>query len=105
MNTFSAHFLDRFTPEVLFLLGVALMLACIEIGFRLGLRGLANSAKAQHSQVRAIMGAALGLTAFMLAFTFATAQSHYEVRVQKMLEEVSLANDAFKLDARGEVSS
>ena len=95
MNSLSAHFLDRFTPEVLFLLGVGLMMLCIEVGFRLGLRGLHKSAKAQHSQVRAIMGAALGLTAFMLAFTFATAQSHYEVRVQKMLEEVSLVNDAF----------
>ncbi len=31
----------------------------------------------------------------MLAFTFAMAQSHYEVRVQGMLEEVRLMNDAF----------
>lgn len=95
MSSLHAHFLDRFSPEVMFLLGVGLMLLCIEVGFRLGQRGLSNSAKAQHSQVRAIMGAALGLTAFMLAFTFAMAQSHFEVRVQKMLEEVSLANDAF----------
>lgn len=95
MNDLQAHYLDRFTPEVLFLFSVALMLLCIEIGFRIGNRGLHKAAKAQHSQVRAIMGAALGLTAFMLAFTFATAQSHFEIRVQGMLEEVALANDAF----------
>ncbi|MEM1411861.1 MAG: hypothetical protein AAGH19_05825 [Pseudomonadota bacterium] len=95
MNDLQAHYLDRFTPEVLFLFSVALMLLCIEIGFRIGTRGLHKAAKAQHSQVRAIMGAALGLTAFMLAFTFATAQSHFEIRVQGMLEEVALANDAF----------
>lgn len=89
------HFLDRFSPEMLFLLSIALMVLCIEIGFRVGNRGANRSAKAQHSQVRAIMGAALGLTAFMLAFTFATAQSHFEVRVQGMLEETRLANDAF----------
>ena len=54
------------------------MLLCIEIGYRISTRRGANHAKTQHSQVRAIMGASLGLTAFMLAFTFATAQSHYE---------------------------
>ena len=90
-----AHFLDRFSPEVLFLLSVGLLVLVMEIGFRLGRRGADQSAKAQHSQVRAIMGAALGLTAFMLAFTFAMAQSHFEVRVQGMLEETRLANDAF----------
>ncbi len=95
MNSITAHFLDRFSPEMLFLLSVGLMVLFMEIGFRVGKRNLHNSAKAQHSQVRAIMGAGLGLTAFMLAFTFAMAQSHYEVRVQGMLEEVRLMNDAF----------
>ena len=95
MNSITAHFLDRFSSETLFMLSVGLMLLFIEIGFRLGKFNLHNSAKAQHSQVRAIMGAGLGLTAFMLAFTFAMAQSHYEVRVQGMLEEVRLMNDAF----------
>jgi hypothetical protein len=95
MNALHAHMLDRFSPEVLFLLSVGLMVLFIEIGFRLGTRSLSNAVKAQHSQVRAIMGAGLGLTAFMLAFTFATAQSHFETRVQGMLEEVRLANDAF----------
>jgi len=71
------------------------MLLCIEVGFRIGGRPQALQAKAQQSQVRAIMGAALGLTAFMLAFTFAMAQSHYEARIQAMLEETRFANDAF----------
>jgi hypothetical protein len=95
VNLTEVHFLDRFSPEMLFLLSVGLLVLVMEIGFRLGRRGADRSAKAQHSQVRAIMGAALGLTAFMLAFTFAMAQSHFEVRVQGMLEETRLANDAF----------
>ena len=41
------------------------------------------------------MGAALGLTAFMLAFTFAVAQSHYEMRMQGMVEEARIARHAF----------
>ena len=90
-----AHMLDRFSPEVLFTLIIVLMVFFIEIGFRIGGRPQVVLAKAQHSQVRAIMGAALGLTAFMLAFTFATAQSHYEARVGAMLEEARMANDAF----------
>ncbi len=92
-----AHFLDRFGVVTLFVLTVIMMVAFIEAGFRVGSRPGANHAKAQHSQVRAVMGAALGLTAFMLAFTFATAQTHYETRIQTMVEESRLANDAFLL--------
>jgi hypothetical protein len=91
----ATHMLDRLSPEVLLTLTIVLMMLFIEIGFRIGGRPQVVHAKAQHSQVRAIMGAALGLTAFMLAFTFATAQSHYETRVGAMLEEARMANDAF----------
>ncbi len=99
MDPLNLHFLDQFSPATLFVVNVLGMLLFIEIGYRISTRRGANHAKAQHSQVRAIMGASLGLTAFMLAFTFATAQSHYEQRVQLMLEETRLANDAF-LDAQ-----
>jgi len=98
MGTFETHFLDQFSPLTLLIVNVVGMVAFIELGYRIGRRPGANHAKAQHSQVRAIMGAALGLTAFLLAFTFATAQSHYEQRVQLMLEETRLANNIF-LDA------
>jgi hypothetical protein len=90
-----SHVLDQLPLEALFVLIILLMVFSIEIGFRIGRRPQIVPAKAQHSQVRAIMGAALGLTAFMLAFTFATAQSHYETRVQAMLMETRMANDAF----------
>ena len=41
------------------------------------------------------MGAGLGLLAFMLAFTFSTAQSHFEVRVLSLAEEARIARNAF----------
>ena len=41
------------------------------------------------------MGAGLGLLAFMLAFTFSTAQSHFEARVQNLAEEARIARNAF----------
>jgi hypothetical protein len=90
-----AHLLDQLSPQALLVLTFILMVLFIEVGFRIGRRPQTVQAKAQHSQVRAVMGAALGLTAFMLAFTFAMAQSHYETRVQAMLEETRMANDAF----------
>lgn len=90
-----AHFFDL-VPIWLSLIGTILvMVLFIEYGFRLGKHAQATSKKAQTSQVRAIMGAALGLLAFMLAFTFATAQSHFEARVQNLAEEARIARNAF----------
>ena len=74
---------------------ILLMTMFIEFGFRLGKRAQINAKKAQTSQVRAIMGAGLGLLAFMLAFTFSTAQTHFEARVQNLAEEARIARNAF----------
>jgi len=76
-----AHFFDQISIWTLFVGTIIFMVLFIEIGFRMGKRAQANARKAQTSQVRAIMGAGLGLLAFMLAFTFSTAQSHFETRV------------------------
>ncbi len=90
-----AHFLDLIPIWLLFAATILLMFFFIEVGFRLGQRALPAAKKAQTSQVRAIMGAGLGLLAFMLAFTFSTAQSHFEVRVQSVAEEARIARNAF----------
>jgi hypothetical protein len=90
-----SHFLDL-VPIWLMLIGTILMLVFfIEYGFRLGRKAQTTSRKAQTSQVRAIMGAGLGLLAFMLAFTFSTAQSHFEARVQTLVEEARIVRNAF----------
>jgi hypothetical protein len=90
-----AHFFDL-VPIWLLLIGTILvMVLFIELGFRLGKNAQATAKKAQTSQVRAIMGAGLGLLAFMLAFTFSTAQSHFESRVQNLAEEARIARNAF----------
>lgn len=90
-----AHFFDL-VPIWLLLVGTILVLILfIEFGFRLGQRSQSGSKKAQTSQVRAIMGAGLGLLAFMLAFTFSTAQSHFEARVQSLVEETRIARNAY----------
>jgi len=90
-----AHFFDL-VPIWLLLIGtILIMVLFIEYGFRLGKKAQAHAKKAQTSQVRAIMGAGLGLLAFMLAFTFSTAQSHFEVRVQSLAEEARIARNAY----------
>lgn len=89
------HVLDQFSLAQLFLLTVVPMLLFIETGFRLGKRSQGKMVKAQASQVRSIMGANLGLLAFILAFSFATGQSHYEARIQNMVKEAQLARNAY----------
>jgi hypothetical protein len=88
------HFADQFTLELLFVITITLLIVFVEIGFHVGKRQ-DNVIKAQASQVRAIMGTTLGLLAFMLAFTFATAQNHFETRVATLVEETRLAHNAF----------
>jgi hypothetical protein len=89
------HFFDNISIELLFLLTFAFMVLMLELGFRSGLQKQAKPVKAQTAQVRALMGATLGLLAFMLAFTFATAQSHFENRIQFQIDESVLAKNAF----------
>ncbi len=90
-----AHFFDLIPIWALLLGTILIMVLFIEYGFRLGKKAQSGSKKAQAAQVRAIMGAGLGLLAFMLAFTFATAQSHFEARVQSLAEEARIARNAF----------
>lgn len=91
----TAHFFDLVPIGFLLIGTIVLMVVFIEFGFRLGRKAQATAKKAQTSQVRAIMGAGLGLLAFMLAFTFSTAQSHFEARVQNLAEEARIARNAF----------
>lgn len=90
-----SHFFDLVPIWVLLIATILIMVAFIECGFRLGKRAQVKAKKAQTSQVRAIMGAGLGLLAFMLAFTFNSAQTHFETRVQGLAEEARIARNAY----------
>jgi len=89
------HFLDMFSLVALFAITLAVMLVFMEVGFRLGSNPSAKTVKQQTSQVRGIMGAMLGLQAFMLAFTFASADRHHQDRVTLQLAEAGMLSDAF----------
>ncbi len=72
------------------------MVAFIEVGFKLASNIKGKPPKAQTAQVRAIMGASLGLLAFMLAFSFSMAQRHFEVRTQAFMLEVTAISSAYR---------
>ena len=90
--------LDAVSLPLIFVLGVVLQIVFIEVGYRYGTfrRGQPKPNKSQMAQVRAIMGASLGLLAFMLAFTFNTAQNHHEQRAFAYMEEVSAIDTAYR---------
>ena len=75
---------------------ILLQLLFIEVGFRYGTRSRGGGHKAQMAQVRAIMGASLGLLAFMLAFSFSIAQQHFEERSRAYMMEVNAIDSAFR---------
>ncbi len=84
-------------PLWMVLLGsVIALVAFIEVGIKLGSNIKGKTVKAQTAQVRAIMGASLGLLAFMLAFSFSMAQRHFEVRTQSFMLEVSAISSAYR---------
>lgn len=84
-------------PLWLILFGsVFLLVAFIEIGLKLGSGIKGKPVKAQTAQVRAIMGASLGLLAFMLAFSFSMAQRHYEGRTQSFMLDVNAISSAYR---------
>ncbi len=84
-------------PLWMVLLGsVISLVAFIEVGIKLGSNIKGKTVKAQTAQVRAIMGASLGLLAFMLAFSFSMAQRHFEVRTQSFMLEVSAISSAYR---------
>jgi hypothetical protein len=88
--------LDKIPLLAVMLLFVLSMVAFIEIGFRFGFHRQGKPNKAQMAQVRAIMGASLGLLAFMLAFSFSMAQKHFEQRTQAYMLEISAIDSAYR---------
>ena len=90
------NFLDQLPLGVIFAAGAIGQVIFIELGFRYGASQQGKGRKAQLAQVRAIMGASLGLLAFMLAFTFSAAQQHFEERTRAYMLEVSAIDSAYR---------
>jgi hypothetical protein len=81
--------LDALPLWGLFLAIVALVLAAIEGGHRLGTYRHRQPGREKEAPVGAMVGAMLGLLAFMLAFTFGMAASRFDTRKQLVLDEAN----------------
>jgi hypothetical protein len=81
--------LDSLPLWGLFLGIIALVLAAIEGGYRLGSYRHRQPGREQEAPVGAMVGATLGLLAFMLAFTFGMAASRFDTRKQLVLDEAN----------------
>lgn len=76
-------------------LTVGLVLAAVEVGFRIGRWRGQRSEHEQETPVGAIVAAILGLLAFLLAFTFGMAASRYELRRELVLDEANAVGTTY----------
>jgi hypothetical protein len=90
------NLVDQLPLGVVLVLCILSQVLFIEVGFRYGSTRQGKPHKAQIAQVRAIMGASLGLLAFMLAFSFNTGQQHFEERTRAYMMEVSAIDSAYR---------
>jgi hypothetical protein len=90
---------DLFTqlPLWAFFLGTIVMsLLAVEVGFRLGRYQHQHKEPGQDAPVGGMVGATLGLLAFMLAFTFSMAGARFEARKQLVLDEANAIGTAYR---------
>ena len=66
---------------------IFLIIVPVWLGKRIGIRVRERSGHINHTPVGTVVGAGLGLFAFMLAFTFQIASSRYDTRKQLLLNE------------------
>ncbi len=79
----------------MFLIPLIVVLVPIFIGQRYGIYRKKNSENLQEAPVGTVVGAAFGLLAFMLAFTFQIAANRYDSRKQLLLDEVTNIRTTF----------
>ena len=73
----------------MFFIPLLVVLTPIIIGQRYGIWRTKKSPHLQNASVGSVVGAAFGLLAFMLAFTFQIAAGRYEARKELLLDEVT----------------
>lgn len=86
--------LDNLPLWSLFLATIVLMYSAVEAGYALGNYRRSVSVTEKEATIGPIVGATLGLLAFILAFTFGLAASHFDARRQMVVEEANAIGTA-----------
>ena len=79
----------------MFIGSAVLVVASIELGYRMGHRSHRRSAEEKESPVSAIAASVLGLLAFMLAFTFGLVSNRYDAKKTLVREEANAIGTAW----------
>ena len=83
-------------PIWLFFVGtMVLVLVCVEVGFELGRIAHRSADDEKEAPASGVSGAVLGLTAFILAFTFAIVAERYETRKQLVRADANAIRVAY----------
>lgn len=87
--------ISHFPVWILFIAAALLVMVSIEAGHRLGKSAHQRSEEEKESPVSAMAGAMLGLTAFILAFTFNIVSNRYDQRLELVREDTSAIRTAY----------
>jgi len=87
--------LDALPIWALFVATLVVALLSFEGGFWVGARSSPLPDPQQEKVVSRLVGGILGLLAFMVAFTFGVAASHFDARRQALLDEVNAIRTAY----------
>jgi hypothetical protein len=87
--------LDWVPIWVFFIGTILLVMAFIEVGYRLGSVAHRKSAEEKETPISGVAGAVLGLAAFILAFTFAIVAERYQTRKGLVREDANAIRVAY----------
>ena len=87
--------LDWVPIWVFFIGTILLVMGFIEVGYRLGSVAHRQSKDEKETPISGVSGTVLGLTAFIMAFTFAIVAERYQVRKGLVLEDASAIRLAY----------
>jgi uncharacterized membrane protein YbhN (UPF0104 family) len=87
--------LEKTSLLVLYIITTSVVFLSIIIGFGLGSYFQHRKKKTKEIKLGSIIGALLGLLAFILAFTFGSATSRYDAKKQLLLDEVNAIGTTF----------
>src|SRR6185369_6764251 len=91
----SAHILDLLPLWGVFFVTFLLVFTSEESGFRFGRRRIRSEEETKDPSMGSMVGATLGLLAFMLAFTFGMASARYDTRRQLIRDEANAIHTAY----------
>src|SRR6185369_10924521 len=90
-----AHILDLLPLWGVFFVTFLLVFISEESGFRFGRRRIRSEEETKDPSMGSMVGATLGLLAFMLAFTFGMASARYDTRRQLIRDEANAIHTAY----------